>query len=251
MGQMLRIVKHRIKINFPRAWEFLRNKKYLIMSSLFDLQININFFFANLRKRGCFLLQGKKIRYFIHKINMTYLNERSIEIPIAYNFIQKHRGKNILEIGNVLSNYFEANWDIVDKYEKAKEVINQDIIDFKPQKRYDLIVSISTFEHIGFDEKYKDDKKVMDAINNVKNNLLAADGLFIITVPLGYNTGLDKKLFSEELGFHRIYYLRRISADNRWEECKKENVVEAKFNSPYKFANAIAICATKELDFNA
>lgn len=250
MKQMLRAVKHRIKKKFPRTWEYLRNEKYDIIIFLNDLQVNIDFFFANIKKRGCFLLQGKKIKYFSHRINLAYLNERSVEVPIVHNFIRKHSDKNILEIGNVLSNYFDANWDIVDKYEKAKDVINEDIIDFKPPKQYDLIVSISTFEHIGFDEKDKDDSKVVDAINHVKNNLLAADGLFIITVPLGYNTGLDKKLFSEELGFNRIYYLRRISADNRWEECKKENIAETKFNSPYKYANALAICATKDLDFN-
>lgn len=250
MKLILRVIKHRIKAKFPRIWEYLRNRKYFIMNVLADFQINVDFFFANTKKRGCFLLQGKKIRYFSHRINLAYLNERSIEIPIVYSFINKLLDKNILEIGNVLSNYFETNWDTVDKYEKAKGVINEDIIDFRPQKRYDLVVSISTFEHIGFDEKYKDDKKVLAAINHVKNNLLAVDGLFIITVPLGYNAELDKKLLSEELGFGRIYYLRRISADNQWEECKKENIVEVKFNSPYKFANAIAICATRDLNFN-
>jgi cyclopropane fatty-acyl-phospholipid synthase-like methyltransferase len=35
-------------------------------------------------------------------------------------------------------------------------MINEGVVDFHPSKRYDIIVSISTFEHIGLDEKPKD-----------------------------------------------------------------------------------------------
>jgi len=67
--------------------------------------------------------------------------------------VRKYRGKNILEIGNVLSRHIKLEHDILDKYETAKGVINEDIVDFKSEKKYDLIISISTLEHVGWDEK--------------------------------------------------------------------------------------------------
>ena len=87
------------------------------------------------------------------------MNERSIEVPIVMEIVNQNKGKRILEIGNVLSNYYKVSHDIVDKYEKAPNVINQDVVDFKTNEKYDLIVSISTLEHVGWDEEPRDDKK--------------------------------------------------------------------------------------------
>ena len=42
---------------------------------------------------------------------------------------------------------------------KTGRVINEDITYFQPNHKYDLIVSISTFEHIGFDEDPRDTVK--------------------------------------------------------------------------------------------
>jgi hypothetical protein len=80
-------------------------------------------------------------------------------------------------VGNVLSHYFSVNHDVVDKYEKAEGVINRDIIDFHPSKEYDLIISISTLEHVGWDEDISDHKilhdpsKILRAIENLRGLL--------------------------------------------------------------------------------
>jgi cyclopropane fatty-acyl-phospholipid synthase-like methyltransferase len=47
---------------------------------------------------------------------------------------------------------------------KKGGMINEGVVDFHPSKRYDIIVSISTFEHIGLDEKPKDPKKVLKEV---------------------------------------------------------------------------------------
>ena len=44
-------------------------------------------------------------------------------------------------------------------------MINQDVVDFKTNEKYDLIVSISTLEHVGWDEEPRDDKKISKALN--------------------------------------------------------------------------------------
>ena len=55
--------------------------------------------------------------------------------------------------------YYKFEHDIVDKYEKKKGIINQDIVDYKPDKKYDLIISISTLEHVGWDETPRENYK--------------------------------------------------------------------------------------------
>ena len=98
----------------------------------------------------------------------------------------------------MLSNYVHFQHDIVDKYEKAEGVINQDVVDFQPAEnendKYDLIVSISTIEHVGWDETPRDPKKIPRALENLTTKCLAPRGEIVVTLPLGYNTYLDKLL---------------------------------------------------------
>jgi len=160
--------------------------------------------------------------------------------------VKTYKGRNILEVGNVLSHYFPVNHDIVDKHEKANGVINQDVIDFHPSKKYDLIISISTLEHVGWDENLRDHKilhdpmKILHAIENLKR-LLAPKGKMIITLPLGYNPELDKLLRNGKIQFTRRFCLKRISEDNKWIEVYWKDVQNARYNNPFHAANGLVI----------
>ncbi|MEW6408075.1 MAG: hypothetical protein AB1465_05290 [Patescibacteria group bacterium] len=119
------------------------------------------------RKNKYFKFQNKNYKYLICQYNRTWFNERTVEIPIVLNLIKEYKKKEILEIGNVLSHYIKFKHDIIDKYEKAKNVINADIVEFNNDKKYDLIIVISTLEHIGWDEKPRDEEKILKAISNL------------------------------------------------------------------------------------
>lgn len=84
--------------------------------------------------RGYFKFQNKKYPYFWHQYNTTWQNERTVEVPIIWEIVKKYKTKKILEVGNVLSYYFPVKHDIVDKYEKEKGVINEDVVNFQPAK---------------------------------------------------------------------------------------------------------------------
>ena len=88
----------------------------------------------------------------------------------------RKEGRNILEVGNVLSHYFRVHHDVIDKYEKTNGVINIDAVDFDPPKRYDLIVTISTLEHVGWNENSRDSTKIPSAIENLKGLIIAGPG---------------------------------------------------------------------------
>jgi hypothetical protein len=192
-----------------------------------------------------FKFQGRQYRYFIHPYNATWRNERAVEIPIVWEIVKKNQGKNILELGNTLSHYFSVNHDILDKYEKAKMVINQDVVDFKPTHKYDLIISISTIEHIGWDESPRNPLKIFWAIENLKN-CLASNGEIVITLPLGYNSEMDKLLKEGKIPFTKQYFLKRISRDNRWKEVSWEDICDAKYNFPFPSANGLVIGIIKK-----
>lgn len=144
---------------------------YLICRSLIVIFYEQLFMFCKSKLNRGFVFQGKKYKYFYHRYNRTWTNERAVEIPIIREIWKENKGKEVLEIGNVLSHYFSVNHDIVDKYEKAKSIINEDVVNLKPSKKYDLIISISTLEHVGFDEEPKEPEKILRAIENLKNLL--------------------------------------------------------------------------------
>lgn len=195
-----------------------------------------------------FIFRNKEYYYFVHE--NSWATERVVEIPIVLNYIDKN--KKILEVGNVLSQFVYVKWDIVDKYEKGKGVINEDIVDFKPKEKYDLIISISTLEHVGFNEQVglgemvksddeEDNNKIIEAIINLKNNCLKQNGEIIATVPLGYNKKMDKKLFDNKFGFDELFFLKRISKSNEWKEIEKNDVIEPQYGYPYPCANYICV----------
>jgi hypothetical protein len=190
------------------------------------------------RRQNTILFQGKAYRYF--DTDKTWYNERAVEIPIIMELVRKYLGKNILEIGNVLSHHIRFEHDIIDKYEIAKGVTNADVVDFKSEKKYDLIVSISTLEHVGWDEKPRDDMKIPRAIENLKT-LASRGGTIIVTLPLGYNTALDQLLKDGIIRFSKQYHLVRISKGNEWKEASWDDVQDARYNAPLPFANALLI----------
>lgn len=155
-----------------------------------------------------------------NNIDYIYYNsntERAIEVPIVYRYFSGINNGDILEVGNVLNNYIKTNHTVVDKYEKFEGVINKDIIEYLPDRKFKLIVCISTLEHIGFDEKEgRNLHKCYLAFNHMKS-LLDKSGKIIITVPLGFNYYLDKLIFEEKIKFDEIYCARRITnLGNDW-----------------------------------
>lgn len=194
--------------------------------------------FILFRSRKTFSLDGRIYQYAIHLANAAFRVERAVEIPVALEMFPW--GGNVLEIGNVLSQYTTLPHDIVDKYEKGEGVQNVDIVRYNPGKLYDLIISISTLEHIGWDETPKEPGKILEAVAVMKT-LLSDKGKMLVTVPLGYNDFLDRSLNEGSLGFSRVFFLKRISSMNDWEQTTFEEASARKYGERYPCANGIAI----------
>lgn len=165
-----------------------------------------------------FRFNGRVYEYLYHPYNRTWKNERGVEIPIFRDLLLQHEGKRVLEVGNVLSHYFPVQHEVVDKYEVSPGVINKDIIDLVPQQPYDLIVSISTLEHVGWDEQPREPTKLLRVIEHLRSRCLAPSGLLVASLPIGYNQYFDGLLNSGRSPFTIQHCLKRISKQNYWIE---------------------------------
>lgn len=210
-----------------------RESKNNLRAAYFKLSTSENFNF-----------NGRKLNYFRHNFNLAYANERTIEVAIVEDFLkQLPKDARILELGNVLTHYGFNNIkrDVLDKYDPAPHVINEDVVSFNPQLKYDAIFSISTLEHVGWDEDVRDPEKIVVAVTNLTSNCLAPHGVMLVTVPLGYNTYFDEQLSKGSSYFLEKYFFKRISSKNQWKQVDYVDVAGAKFDQPYNNANAMCI----------
>jgi hypothetical protein len=186
-----------------------------------------------------FELQAARYPYFLHDYNVTWCNERAVEIPIVWAEVRRRRGRRVLEVGNVLAHYFAVDHEVVDKFEKGRSISNEDVATFRGGRPYDLIVSISTLEHIGWDEEPQDGGKIVRAIANLSEQL-APGGRLVATLPLGYNPVMDAQLAAGALPFSRCHYLVRRGMLS-WAETDWQGVAGSAYAERWPGARGLVI----------
>ena len=197
-------------------------------------------YYRRFKSGRTFNVRGVDYAYFYHPYNQTYANERAVEIALVWPIVQRVPPERVLEVGNVLNHYFPTRHDVVDKYERGPGVQNVDVVDFSPTRPYDLIVSISTLEHVGFNEQPLEPEKPWRAIRNLQR-ALSPQGRLVITVPLGANPHLDRMLDEGRIPLDDPVCLRRISRDNRWRQVPWEEIRHARYGRPYRNANGVLL----------
>ncbi|KKQ51509.1 MAG: hypothetical protein UT40_C0006G0026 [Candidatus Woesebacteria bacterium GW2011_GWA1_39_21b] len=224
------------KLPFIIYWTIIKvSRSNIVTRVLIDILAYL--FYKVFRSQKYFEFQGKKYRYFYHLYNRTVASERVIEIPIAKKYTDQFKGKNILEVGNVLSHYFQINHDVLDKYEKAPGVINKDVVSFNAVKKYDLIISVSTMEHVGYlGDKERNPVKFSKGIKNLKKQLKKR-GLMVVTLPIFFNPYIAKKIKLKTMPFNKEYFLKRNSFVNEWQEIDRKTALQAAGYDKY-YANS-------------
>jgi SAM-dependent methyltransferase len=198
-----------------------------------------------LKSTKTFTFGNREYHYFYHSYNLAWRNERTLEVPIALAYVGARNGQSVLEVGNVLSHYVEIDHDVLDKYEKAPGVINEDAVDFDPGKLYGLIICISTLEHIGQDEDKRERDKPLHAIENLAR-LLAPGGRMVATVPVGVNPDLDRLLLSGDTPFGETLAMRRPGVSNTWEQVEVASVAGVGYSRMGFRAKAILIATIEK-----
>jgi len=165
----------------------------------------------------------------------TWRTERMAEIALARYALARSRAANVLEVGNVLALAGIAGHTVLDKYEAGPGVLNEDIVDYRPQKRFDLAISISTVEHIGFDEHPQEPGKAARALEHVGE---LADRL-LITIPVGYNHDAEVAVLNGP--FDRVELLVKTSRLGIWEQRELGGAANVRYGMPYAYGNGILV----------
>lgn len=191
------------------------------------------------QRRRTFAFRGTQLHYETSRWNNAWLNERAVEIAIARDVLAGRSGE-MLEVGNVLGHYGWKSDAVLDLFEGLPGVINEDVRTWRTDQRYSTIASISTLEHVGWDDPVKDPRGAVAAVENLRT-LLKPGGLLLVTVPLGYNSFLDAALRSQELQFDEMFYVERTTAANDWRETTADAALSRPYGSRFRNGNAVLV----------
>lgn len=190
--------------------------------------------------RPWFEYRGKIYEYHYSPYALAWWAERVVEVPVARELLSKYNPGEVLEVGNVLSHHLKSPHTVVDLFERAPGVINEDIRTYSPDRKYKLILCISTLEHMGCADHdgvpVCEHGPIIDAVENM-TRLLDHDGVLVATMPVGQNPALDR-LNQTGMLFDEIHYMKRMGFDE-WKE--SEPNWNIKYNDPYPCANALVI----------
>jgi SAM-dependent methyltransferase len=179
---------------------------------------------------GSFEFDGESYPYLFHRYKHSWLRERAVEVPVVQRIVDLQPSARVLEVGNVLSHYRRQDHLVVDKYEQAAGILNRDILDLGEIGSFDLIVAISTLEHVGWDEHPRRPARAVEALRALLSRLRPG-GRLVITHPVGYNPVFDEALREGAVPFSRAGALRRVGGGTRWRQVP----VEEAWGAPYDF----------------
>lgn len=173
--------------------------------------------------------------------SMSLSTERRVEIPVGLRMLERTpAGARILEVGRVLHRWSARPRDVVDRYERGPGVLNQDILEFQPDVPYGAIVSVSTLEHVGFDEPDRDLGKFERAVNHLLEACLARDGRLLVTLPLDHHPRVDEFILGGHGGVGELHCMERVSAFNEWRETGPKDALEAARRHRFPGAGGVA-----------
>jgi SAM-dependent methyltransferase len=226
-------------------WMWRKHGAAYLGRELVDLVASyVTYPFSKSRFEGrTFRCAGRDVAYVRHHYNRAWRNERCVELGLAYDFLRANPARRVLEVGNVLAHYGSVTHDVLDKYERSPGVINQDVVDLAPDEPFDLILAISTLEHVGFDEEPQEPDKPLRAFETMKR-ALRPGGAMLVTIPLGQNPHIDRLVHNERFDLPVRTYLRRVNKGNDWREVERHEVEGARWGTPFHGTNALFVAMT-------
>lgn len=196
---------------------------------------------------GSFWYKGRVYPYFVDPYQNTRINERSVEVSIALSHYNK--AVRPLEVGAVLPHYLpdwpEKYHEVIDLYEDYPAVKNADVLTYDPIGQHDMVICISTLDHLNNADE------VIAAVNRMKA-WVNRGGLVFATVPalqppeIGGGPWLDELVLSGELDMD-IARMDKVDCENHyWQEVSMDKEPLA-YNGRTDFANTVYLMEWRRL----
>lgn len=191
-------------------------------------------------------LRGVDLAYVDQPYNGTRHNERAVEVAAALHLYNKavDANKSVLEIGAVLPHYLrgwpQGGHTVVDLHEQWHGVTNDNVLTWQPPHTYDLIICISTLDHLlGPMELWI----ALERMRRWRN----PGGLLFVTLPanqppeVGGGPWLDALLKDRHsLEASDLWRLDKVDPQHHlWEEVTGTKTPPRGYNSPTWFANTV------------
>lgn len=162
--------------------------------------------------------------------------ERGLELALATRAVAGYRPNEILEIGNVLAPAgVLSGHTVVDKYEEGPGVLNVDIVEYQPERTFGLVISISTLEHVGWDETPREPDKASGALHH----LAGLGNALMISIPVGHHRQLEAAFIDGP--FDSVTLAVKTSRLGRWERRPLDQCANVEYNAPFAYGNGILV----------
>jgi len=185
--------------------------------------------------------------------NDPHTNERTIEIGLGLWF-KEHFQNEVVELGAVIPYYDSTEHTVFDMHDPHKRAEKMDFTNLNVLSdvlRNKNVFSLSTIEHIGFNDYSKSHGKLPESEH--KNGFLVLQKIidncrnYLITFPMNYNKVLDNLVENSNL---KYTILKRIDEENNWTQERKPKKFKSREYAyqirgkpkTERFWNASAIC---------
>jgi SAM-dependent methyltransferase len=196
-----------------------------------------------------FELSGRCFDYQVSDYNSTTICERAVEVPVGLALLAQATDGEcaVLEVGAVLPHY-RAGWPVdghtvIDLHEEYPGVTNADVLTWEPsglsrREQYDLIISISTLDHLHNLEE------LIDALRRLRR-WLAPGGLLFITLPFGQpawvggGEWIDRFVLGEN-DATTVWRMDKYDPLNHlWAQVHDMTIPPSAYHGPSLFANTV------------
>jgi hypothetical protein len=129
---------------------------------------------------------------------------------------------------------------IIDKYEAGPGVLNVDVIDYDPGQRFGFILSLSTLEHVGWDEQPREPDKAEAALARL-GELVEPGGALLVTIPVGVHRRLERAFTAPGAPFESVTLFVKTSRRAIWKRREPADLFRYEYGAPYALANAVLV----------
>ena len=119
-------------------------------------------------------------------------------------------------------------------------LLEDEPVEFSPDEPYDATISISTLEHVGWDEVPRQPERVIGGFDAVARSTRRG-GSSLITTPLGCNPVMDEAIGSGRIQMPIQSGLVRIDRENHWVEVSVAEALTRQYGAPFPNGNAVYV----------